>query len=65
MFCRSGLCSEALIEAGFDHVIHVADAFEGDRDGCSHRRVNGWRNAGLSVADELPSEPFYRPWGAA
>ena len=52
MLCRSGARSrsagEALLEQGFTRVYNVAEGFEGDRDGNSHRNtINGWRVHGL------------------
>ncbi len=48
LLCRSGTRSipagNKLIEAGFSHVSHVSDGFEGDLDDNGHRgNINGWR----------------------
>ncbi|MBF0124168.1 MAG: rhodanese-like domain-containing protein [Magnetococcales bacterium] len=48
LICRSGHRSidagNALLQAGFKHVYHVLEGFEGDRDDQQHRSsVNGWR----------------------
>jgi rhodanese-related sulfurtransferase len=50
--CRSGQRSaeaaRALAAAGFENCYNVAEGFEGDRDGQSHRAtVGGWKAAGL------------------
>lgn len=52
LICRSGHRSidagNALIREGFQHVYHVQEGFEGDRDAEHHRSsVNGWRFRGL------------------
>ena len=50
--CRSGARSKAaaiaLTAMGFGPCYNVAQGFEGDKDGQSHRgRVGGWKHAGL------------------
>ena len=52
LLCRSGARSQsagqALIQAGFENVAHVADGFEGDKDSNHHRgNINGWRFCNL------------------
>lgn len=52
LICRSGnrtvQAGEALLEAGFENVCHVADGFEGELDDKHHRNsLNGWRFEGL------------------
>lgn len=52
LICRSGQRSRdaaiALTEAGYQVCYNVAEGFEGDKDGSSHRgTVNGWKVAGL------------------
>ncbi len=52
VICRSGNRSvsagEALLAAGFTHVINVVHGFEGDLDEHHHRSTrNGWRHDGL------------------
>jgi rhodanese-related sulfurtransferase len=52
VICRSGnrsvTAGEALLAAGFTHVINVVHGFEGDLDEHHHRSsVNGWRFDGL------------------
>ncbi|PID50644.1 MAG: sulfurtransferase [Proteobacteria bacterium] len=50
--CRSGKrtrdAGAALLEAGFKHVLHVDEGFEGERDENNHRStLGGWRFHGL------------------
>ena len=52
LICRSGVrtlqAAEILIEAGFTHIIHIHEGFEGDRDDNFQRStVGGWRFHGL------------------
>lgn len=52
LICRSGKRSReaaaALLEAGFQHVMHVDEGFEGERDEHHHRgTLGGWRFHGL------------------
>lgn len=52
LICRSGKRSReaasALLEAGFQHVMHVDEGFEGERDALQHRgTLGGWRFHGL------------------
>ena len=52
LICRSGKRSidagNLLLEAGFSHVCHVTEGFEGDRDTDYHRStLGGWRFRGL------------------
>ena len=52
LICRSGKrtleAAKVLIEAGYTHVIHVDEGFEGERDEQFHRStVGGWRYRGL------------------
>lgn len=52
LICRSGKRSReaaaALLEAGFQQVMHVDEGFEGERDENHHRgTVGGWRFHGL------------------
>lgn len=52
LICRSGVrtleAAEALLEAGFSHITHVVEGFEGERDEDYHRStVGGWRFHGL------------------
>ncbi|KAF3982116.1 MAG: rhodanese-like domain-containing protein [Methylococcales symbiont of Hymedesmia sp. n. MRB-2018] len=52
LLCRSGARSLAaakvLEEVGYQHLINIADGFEGDLDEKKHRgNVNGWRFHGL------------------
>lgn len=52
LICRSGKRSReaaaVLLEAGFQHVMHVDEGFEGERDENHHRgTVGGWRFHGL------------------
>ncbi|MCP3867925.1 MAG: rhodanese-like domain-containing protein [Gammaproteobacteria bacterium] len=52
LICRSGKrtleAGKALLEAGFNKVIHVDEGFEGDLDEDHHRSTtNGWRFQGL------------------
>jgi rhodanese-related sulfurtransferase len=55
LICRSGKRSaeagEALMAAGFTHVVNVTHGFEGDLDESHHRStINGWRFDGLPWA---------------
>ncbi|MDQ5768161.1 rhodanese-like domain-containing protein [Thiothrix subterranea] len=52
LICRSGKRSReaasALLEAGFQHVMHIDEGFEGERDDQHHRgTLGGWRFYGL------------------
>ena len=52
LICRSGKrtreAGKALLEAGFNKVMHVNEGFEGDLDADHHRSTsNGWRFRGL------------------
>jgi rhodanese-related sulfurtransferase len=52
LICRSGSrtldAGQALMDAGFTHLINVVNGFEGDLDANDHRStINGWRHAGL------------------
>lgn len=52
LICRSGKRSReaasALLEAGFQHVMHIDEGFEGERDDQHHRgTLGGWRFHGL------------------
>ncbi len=52
LICRSGKrtleAGKALLEAGFNKVMHVDEGFEGDLDEEHHRsNANGWRFRGL------------------
>ncbi|WML91301.1 rhodanese-like domain-containing protein [Thiothrix lacustris] len=52
LICRSGKRSQeaatALLAAGFQHVMHVDEGFEGERDDNHHRgTLGGWRFHGL------------------
>lgn len=52
LICRSGnrseTAGEALLSAGFKHVVNVLHGFEGELDDKHHRNsVNGWRFDGL------------------
>lgn len=52
LICRSGKRSReagaALLAAGFQHVMHVDEGFEGERDENHHRgTLGGWRFHGL------------------
>lgn len=52
LICRSGKrtleAGKALLEAGFNKVMHVDEGFEGDLDEDHHRSTsNGWRFRGL------------------
>lgn len=52
LICRSGQRTQeaaaVLIAAGFQHVLHVNEGFEGDRDDSNHRgTLGGWRFHGL------------------
>lgn len=52
LICRSGKRSReaaaALLEAGFQHVMHIDEGFEGERDANHHRStLGGWRFHGL------------------
>lgn len=52
LICRSGKRSReaasALLEAGFQHVMHIDEGFEGERDTNHHRgTLGGWRFHGL------------------
>lgn len=52
LLCRSGQRSldaaKALEEAGYQHLINIADGFEGALDENKHRgNLNGWRFKGL------------------
>lgn len=52
LICRSGKrtleAGKALLEAGFNKVMHVDEGFEGDLDAEHHRSTtNGWRFRGL------------------
>ena len=52
LICRSGQrtleASKVLIDAGFTHIIHVNEGFEGERDESFHRStIGGWRYRGL------------------
>ncbi len=52
LICRSGKRSReaanALLEAGFQHVMHIDEGFEGERDANHHRgTLGGWRFHGL------------------
>lgn len=52
LICRSGQrtleAGAVLLEAGFTHVIHVDEGFEGERDEQYHRStIGGWRFHGL------------------
>ncbi|WGZ96050.1 MAG: hypothetical protein QJT81_08770 [Candidatus Thiothrix putei] len=52
LICRSGKRSReaasALLVAGFQHVMHIDEGFEGERDANHHRgTLGGWRFHGL------------------
>jgi rhodanese-related sulfurtransferase len=52
LICRSGKRSRdaanVLLEAGFQHVMHIDEGFEGERDDQHHRgTLGGWRFHGL------------------
>lgn len=52
LICRSGKRSKeagaALLEAGFQNVMHIDEGFEGERDDNHHRgTIGGWRFHGL------------------
>ncbi len=52
LICRSGKRSReaasALLEAGFQHIMHIDEGFEGERDANHHRgTLGGWRFHGL------------------
>lgn len=52
LICRSGKRSRdaanVLLEAGFQHVMHIDEGFEGERDADHHRgTLGGWRFHGL------------------
>ncbi|UOG91160.1 MAG: rhodanese-like domain-containing protein [Candidatus Thiothrix sulfatifontis] len=52
LICRSGKRSReaanALLDAGFQHVMHINEGFEGERDEQQHRStLGGWRFHGL------------------
>ena len=52
LICRSGKRSReaanALLEAGFQHITHIDEGFEGERDDDHHRgTLGGWRFHGL------------------
>lgn len=49
--CRSGVRSVAaaqmLTAEGYTRAINILEGFEGDKNELGHRRVNGWKMAGL------------------
>ncbi len=52
LICRSGNRSEMagkqLLDAGFSHIYHIKNGFEGDKNDNNHRSaLNGWRFRGL------------------
>ncbi len=52
LICRSGNRSldagKVLLEAGFRHVMHIEEGFEGDLNEARQRgKINGWRHQGL------------------
>ncbi|WP_020559207.1 rhodanese-like domain-containing protein [Thiofilum flexile] len=52
LICRSGKrtldAADALLKSGFEHVYHVEEGFEGEKDEQNHRStVGGWRFHGL------------------
>lgn len=52
LICRSGQRTQeaatVLLDAGYQHVLHVDEGFEGDRDENNHRgTLGGWRFHGL------------------
>ncbi|MCK5918084.1 MAG: rhodanese-like domain-containing protein [Cocleimonas sp.] len=52
LICRSGVrtlqAAKVLVDAGFTHIIHVDEGFEGDRDENFQRStLGGWRFHGL------------------
>ncbi len=52
LLCRSGVRSMAAAKAleaeGYQHLINIAEGFEGDLDNNNHRgNINGWRFHGL------------------
>jgi len=66
--CRTGVRSlraaQALVEAGFEHIVDQRAGFHGVRDPFGRLREAGWQSAGLEVSFEAQPERTYEALSA-